>query len=136
MRALLSVVILIASLAPGARGAAATCTAEIGPGIPPPATAPAKAPGFHAAWYGQSGYMRLCAGDSATATLAYYNSGSLGWVAGRMGESAYLGTWDTEPGQDRPSILGGDGQLCSPPNGWAHLQPDPVPTAAYVWPRA
>src|SRR2546430_3065918 len=134
MRALLSVVILIASLAPGARGAAATCTAAIGPGIRPPATAPAKAPGFHAAWYGQSGYMRLCAGDTATATLAYYNSGSFGWVAGRMGESAYLGTWASEPGQDRPSILGGDGQLGSPATGWPRYDRIAVQPAPYVGP--
>src|SRR5256712_8266761 len=123
MRALLAAVILIVTLAPGTRGAAVTCTAGIGPGIPPPATAPAKIPGFHAAWYGQSGYMRLCAGDTATATLAYYNSGSLGWVAGRMGESAYLGTWDSEPGQDQPSVLGGDGQLGSPATGWPRANP-------------
>jgi hypothetical protein len=54
--------------------------------------------------------MSLCAGERATATVAYYNAGSRGWVAGRMGEAAYLGTWDVEPGQDRPSVLGGDGQ--------------------------
>ena len=104
MRALLSAIILIATLTAGGRTAAATCTLDIGPGIPPPVATPAKLPGFHAAWYGQSGYMRLCAGNTATATLAYYNSGSLGWVAGRMGESAYLGTWDSEPGQDQPSV--------------------------------
>src|SRR2546428_8530241 len=134
MRALLAAVILIVTLAPGTRGAAVTCTAGIGPGIPPPATAPAKIPGFHAAWYGQSGYMRLCAGDTATATLAYYNSGSLGWVAGRMGQSAYLGTWDSEPGQDRPSVLGGDGQLGSPATGWPRYNRSAVQPAPYVGP--
>src|SRR2546428_7085880 len=134
MRALLAAVILIVTLAPGTRGAAVTCTAGIGPGIPPPATAPAKIPGFHAAWYGQSGYMRLCAGDTASATLAYYNSGSLGWVAGRLGEAAFLGTWDSEPGQDRPSILGGDGQLGSPATGWPRYNRIAVQPAPYVGP--
>ena len=35
--------------------AAATCTGSVGPGIPPPAGVAAGLPGFHAAWYGQSG---------------------------------------------------------------------------------
>src|SRR5438105_4389512 len=74
--------------------------------------------------------MRLCPGGTAQATLAYYNSGSLGWVAGRMGEVAYLGTWGSEPGQAQPSNLGGDGQLGSPATGWPRfnriaLQPAP-----------
>jgi len=78
--------------------------------------------------------MRLCAGDTATATLAYYNSGSLGWVAGRLGQSAYLGTWASEPGQDRPSILGGDGQLGSPATGWPRYNRIAVQPAPYVGP--
>ncbi|TMG46832.1 MAG: hypothetical protein E6H91_11185 [Chloroflexi bacterium] len=134
MRALLSAIILIATLTAGGRTAAATCTLDIGPGIPPPVATPAKLPGFHAAWYGQSGYMRLCAGNTATATLAYYNSGSLGWVAGRMGESAYLGTWDSEPGQDQPSVLGGDGRLGSPATGWPRYNRIAVQPAQYVGP--
>ena len=107
---------------------------EIGTGIPPPASPPAKQAGFHAAWWGQSGYMRLCPGERATATLAYYNSGSLGWVSGRMGQVAYLGTWGSEPGQDRPSILGGDGQLGSPATGWPRYDRVAAQPAPYVGP--
>src|SRR5216683_7675642 len=88
--------------------AAATCAKSEGPGIPAPAGLPAGIPGFHAQWYGQSGYPTLCPGDRSTATVAYYNSGSLGWVRGRMGQVAYLGTWGPEPGQDAATPLGGD----------------------------
>src|SRR5439155_11383069 len=52
-------VALLASLdtsaAPGIVGAAAPCTSSSGPGIAPPARVPSGIPGFHAAWYGQSG---------------------------------------------------------------------------------
>ena len=95
-----------------------TCLSTVGPGIPPPASVPSGIPGFHAAWYGQSGYMTLCPGDTQTAIVAFYNSGSRGWVAGRMGEAAYLGTWVPEPGQDAPSVFGGDGAMGSPNTGW------------------
>jgi len=79
----------LAALPPQATASAtATCVSQTGPGIPPPAVIPTKLSGFHAAWYGQSGYMQLCAGERATATLAYLNSGSRGWVSGRMGEVA------------------------------------------------
>src|SRR6266545_1681982 len=78
-------------------------------GVPARVGLPAGVPGFHAQWYGQSGYPTLCPGDRSTATVAYYNSGSLGWVSGKMGEVAYLGTWGPEPGQDQVSLLGGDG---------------------------
>src|SRR2546428_13557107 len=100
---------LLLALLPPVPSRAATCTSSIGPGIPPPAQTPSGLPGFHAAWYGQSGYMSLCAGVSATATVAFYNSGSRGWAAGRMGEAAYPATSAPEPGQDRASVLGGAG---------------------------
>src|SRR5881628_3028988 len=93
---------------------AAVCTSSVGPGIPPPSSVPSGIPGFHAAWYGQSGYPTLCPGERSTATVAYYNSGSFGWVRGRLGEMAFLGTWNPSPGQDRPSPLGGDGTSSSP----------------------
>jgi hypothetical protein len=121
-------------LTPTPAPAAAACAGSTGPGIPPPARVPGGLAGFHAAWYGQSGYMRVCPGERATATVAYYNSGSRGWVSGRMGEVGYLGTWDVEPGQDRPSILGGDGQLGSPPTGWPRFDRPAVQPAAYVGP--
>src|SRR5439155_25511298 len=82
------------------------CTSSIGPGIAPPTTVPSGIEGFHASWYGQSGYQSLCAGTLSTGVVAYYNSGSRGWVNGKLGEVAYLGTWNPEPGQDQASLLG------------------------------
>jgi len=68
---------------------AAVCTgSSVGPGIPPPVSPPAGIAGFHASWYGQSGYPTLCPGERSNAVVAFYNSGSRGWVAGRMGEVA------------------------------------------------
>jgi hypothetical protein len=135
MRIILAIFLVLASLVtPATRAAAATCTPDIGPGIAPPSATPTKLPGFHAAWYGQSGYMRLCPGGTAQATLAYYNSGSRGWVSGKMGEVAYLGTWQSEPGQDQPSILGGDGQLGSPATGWPRFNRIAQQPASYVGP--
>ena len=112
----------------------APCVAGVGPGIPPPATVTAGRPGLHAEWYGQSGYPTLCAGQRSTATVAFYNSGSIGWVRGRMGEVAYLGTWGPEPGQDQPSPLGGDGQRGSPDTGWPRYDRIAVQPADYVAP--
>jgi hypothetical protein len=97
---------------------ASGCADIVGPGIAPPAQVPSGLDGFHARWYGQRGYMNLCPDHQATATIAYFNSGSRGWVAGSMGESAYLGTWGPEPGQDKPSQLGGDGSAGTPNTGW------------------
>ncbi len=114
--------------------AAAVCTKSEGPGIPPPAGLPSGIPGFHAQWYGQSGYPTLCPGDRSTATVAYYNSGSAGWVSGRLGEVAYLGTWDSEPGQDRASPLGGDGTNGSPATGWPRYNRIAIQPAPYVGP--
>ena len=136
---LLTVALLAAAVlfGPGATDASAQTTCTInrpGPGIPPPAIPSAGIPGFHAQWYGQSGYPTLCPGQRSTATVAYYNSGSLGWVQGRMGEAAYLGTWEPEPGQDQPSPLGGDGQRGSPNTGWPRYDRIAVQPAAYVGP--
>jgi hypothetical protein len=51
-----------------------------------------------------------------------------------MGEVAYLGTWDVDPGQDQPSILGGDGQRGSPPTGWPRYNRVSIQPASYVGP--
>ena len=128
MRGLFVALALVAGSAPWApvaeahapsRLSAAVCTgSSVGPGIPPPAHVPAGIPGFHAAWYGQSGYPTLCPGERSSAVVAFYNSGSRGWVNGRMGEVAYLGTWNADPGQDEPTVLGGNGQFGSPQTGW------------------
>src|SRR2546430_13801180 len=71
---------------------AAVCTSSVGPGIPPPASVPSGLPGFHAAWYGQSGYPTLCPGERSTATVGYYNSGSLVLARRRVGEIAFIGS--------------------------------------------
>ena len=117
-----------------AAAVAGACTSSTGPGIPPPTAIPSGITGFHAAWYGQSGYPTLCAGERASAVVAFYNSGSRGWVAGRMGEVAYLGTWNPEPGQDRASVLGGDGSSGSPSTGWPRFNRVAVQPADYVGP--
>ena len=114
---------------------AAACTGSEGPGIAPPARVPSGIPGLHAFWYGQSGYPTLCAGDRSTATVAFYNSGTMGWVSGRMGEVAYLGTWVPEPGQDRASVLGGDGTNGSPATGWPRYNRAALQPAQYVGPN-
>ena len=113
----------------------ASCTSSVGPGIPPPTSVPSGLPGFHASWYGQSGYMTLCAGESMTATVAMYNSGSRGWVNGVMGQAAYLGTWDPTPGQDQPSTFGGDGTNGSPNTSWPRYNRVAVQPATYVGPN-
>ena len=124
-----------ASAAPvSAAPALAACASSIGPGIPHPSGLPAGLSGFHAQWYGQSGYPTLCPGERSMATVAYYNSGSRGWVRGRMGEVAYLGTWGPEPGQDRMTPLGGDGGAGSPATGWPRYNRIAIQPADYVGP--
>lgn len=105
-------------IVPVVTATAQTCTSSVGPGIPPPAEVPSGLQWFHASWYGQSGYPTLCPGETSTATVAYYNSGSEGWYASRLYQAALLGTWDPDPGQDQPSPLGGDGTMGSPATGW------------------
>jgi hypothetical protein len=117
------------------RPAAADCVPSVGPGIPPPASVPSGLPGFHAAWYGQSGYPTLCPGGRSTATVAYYNSGTRGWTSGKIGEVAYLGTWEPDPGQDRASPLGGDGTQGSPATGWPRYNRVALQPAAWVGPN-
>jgi hypothetical protein len=117
------------------QAAAATCTSSIGPGIPPPAFVPSGLPGFHASWYGQSGYPTLCPGQRSTAVVAFYNSGSRGWLSNRMGEMAFLGTWNPVPGQDRPSSLGGDGTNGSPATGWPRYNRVAAQPAQWVGPN-
>src|SRR5207249_55634 len=124
-----------ASAAPSTIAAAAPCTSSIGPGIPPPARVPSGLPGFHAAWYGQSGYPTLCPGERSTAVVAFYNSGTRGWTAAKMGEVAYLGTWDPDPGQDRATPLGGDGAAGSPATGWPRYNRVAVQPAPWVGPN-
>jgi len=140
VRALVATALVVASVLASDTGAAATtavaadCVSSVGPGIPPPASIATGIPGFHAAWFGQSGYPTLCPGERSTAVVAFYNSGSSGWVQGRLGEVAYLGTWGPEPGQDRASALGGDGAQGSPATGWPRFNRVAVQPASYVGP--
>jgi hypothetical protein len=112
----------------------ATCTSTVGPGIPPPASLPAGIPGYHATWFGQSGYMSLCPGDTSVATVAYSNTGSNGWVAGRAGQTAFLGTNGPEPGADQASILGGDGTNGTANTQWPRYNRVAIQPADYVGP--
>jgi hypothetical protein len=141
MRALrlLAAVVIVTSgitLAPSERASvavAAECAANVGPGIPPPASVPSGVPGFHAAWYGQSGYPTLCPGQTSKAVVAYYNSGSIGWLRG-IGQYVALGTWGPNPGQDQPSFLGGDGIRGTENMHWpAPERPSAMP-ADYIGP--
>lgn len=52
-----------------------------------------------------------------------------------MGEVAYLGTWDPDPGQDRPTALGGDGTNGSPATGWPRYNRVAVQPAPWVGPN-
>jgi len=115
--------------------AAAICSgSSVGPGIAPPSRVPLGIPGFHASWYGQSGYPTLCPGERSNAVVAFYNSGSRGWVSGRMGEVAYLGTWNGDPGQDEPTVLGGNGEMGSPQTGWPRFNRVAAQPSDYVGP--
>jgi peptidoglycan/xylan/chitin deacetylase (PgdA/CDA1 family) len=106
---------------------ATTCTDEVGPGLAPPANVTLGIPGFHAAWYGQSGYPTLCPGSTATATVAFMNTGTLGWFTDHPGETAYLGT-SGAGGQDSASLLGGVD------TGWPAWNRLAVQPAAFVGP--
>jgi hypothetical protein len=141
MRALRFLLVLVIveslfTLAPSEQApiaAAAECTLRVGPGIPPPASVPSGIPGFHAAWYGQSGYPTLCPGQTSRAVVAFYNSGSLGWMLAPEHYAA-LGTWNPSPGQDQPSVLGGDGTTATPNTRFAgYNRPDAMP-ADYIGP--
>ena len=139
MNAVALVLAMLLSFVTSAAPAAATdttaaCSSSVGPGIPPPASLPAGIPGFHATWYGQSGYMSLCPGDTSVATVAYYNTGSRGWVANRAGEMAFLGTSGPEPGADQASILGGDGTNGTAATNWPRYNRVASQPADYVGP--
>jgi hypothetical protein len=110
------------------------CTSTTGPGIPPPSGMATGISGYHAAWYGQSGYPTLCQGQRSTATVAFLNTGSFGWVLAAPGQTAFLGTWDPEPGQDQPSPLGGDGTHGSPNTGWPAYNRVAIQPSGYVGP--
>jgi len=125
----------IASPTPSPSASATTCQRTDGPGIAAPTKVASGMAGFHASWYGQSGYSSLCPGQTATAVVAYYNSGTRGWLADAMGQVAYLGTWNPEPGQDRASMLGGDGVAGSPNTNWPRYNRVAAQPAQWVGPN-
>jgi uncharacterized lipoprotein YddW (UPF0748 family) len=120
---------------PSAPPTPVACQSSEGPGIAPPAKVTSGVGGFHASWFGQSGYPTLCPGQTSRAVVAFYNSGTRGWVANKMGDVAYLGTWEPEPGQDKASALGGDGAAGSPGTGWPRYNRVAVQPADWVGPN-
>ena len=115
----------------------AACSSSTGPGIPPPSS-PHPSDRFlvyQSSWYGQSGYMTLCPGDTATATLAVYNSGISGWGGSAGSWKAFLGTWYPEPGQDMPSVLGGDGTNGSANTSWPRYNRVAIQPVPWVGPN-
>ena len=105
-----------------------TCTDTVGPGVAPVAATNGLA-GAHASLYARSGFPTLCPGSSATVTIAFQNTGSLGWYG-----NAAIGTWGPEPGQDRASALGGDGTGGSPATRWSLPNRPAIQTTPYVGP--
>lgn len=104
------------------------CTDTVAPGVAPVAATTGLA-GAHAALYARSGFPTLCPGSTATVTIAFQNTGSLGWYG-----NAALGTWGPEPGQDRASALGGDGTSGSIATSWSHPNRPAIQTTPYVGP--
>ncbi len=108
--------------------AAAMCTETVDPGTPPVAATTGLA-GAHAALYARSGFPTLCGGGSTTVTIAFQNTGSLGWYG-----NAALGTWGPEPGQDRASALGGDGSAGTPATNWSRANRPGIQSMPYIGP--
>jgi len=106
----------------------ATCTDTIAAGVAPVAATTGLG-GAHAALYARSGFPTLCPGSTTTVTIAFLNTGSLGWYG-----NAALGTWGPEPGQDRASSLGGDGTNGSPPTSWVQANRPATQSTPYVGP--
>lgn len=112
----------------------AACATFVGPAMPPPSQVATGVPGYHSAWHGQSGYASLCPNGQAEFTIAFLNTGALGWYRGTPGQTAYLGTWGPEPGQDRSTQLGGDGTLGTANTGWPSFNRIAVQSEEYVGP--
>ena len=108
---------------------------SVGPGIAPPSSVPSGVRGFHASWYGQSGYPTLCPGETSTAVVAYANSGSFGWVSGAHGRGRvprHVGHRSRD--RTRPSPLGGDGSSARRATGWPRYNRIAAQPAQYVGP--
>jgi len=97
----------------------AVCTDTVAAGMPAiPATTGLS--GAHAALYARSGFPTLCPGSTTTVTIAFENTGSLGWYG-----NAALGTWGPDPGQDKASALA---------VGWPTANRAAIQTTPYVGP--
>ena len=105
-----------------------TCTDTVAPGVAPVAATGGIA-GAHAALYARSGFPTLCPGSATTVTIAFLNTGSVGWYG-----NAALGTWGPEPGQDRASALGGDGTSGSPATSWSRSNRPAIQSTPYIGP--
>ena len=119
---------LTAALPPVPAAPQVTCTDTVAPGVAPVAATNGLA-GAHASLYARSGFPTLCPGSTATITIAFQNTGSLGWYG-----NAALGTWGPEPGQDRASALGGDGTNGSPATSWSHPNRPAIQSTQYIAP--
>lgn len=108
--------------------AAVPCTETVEPGVPPVA-ATTGIDGAHAALYARTGFPTLCPGGSTSVTIAFLNTGSLGWYG-----NAALGTWGPEPGQDRASALGGDGTAGSSATRWSSANRPGIQSLPYIGP--
>jgi peptidoglycan/xylan/chitin deacetylase (PgdA/CDA1 family) len=104
------------------------CTDATAPGVAPVA-ATWGIEGAHAALYARSGFPTLCPGSTTTVTIAFENTGSLGWYG-----NAALGTWGPDPGPDRASALGGDGTGGSPTTSWSRSNRPAIQSTPYVGP--
>jgi len=108
--------------------AALACTETVEPGVPPVAATTGLA-GAHAALFARTGFPTLCPGGNATVTIAFLNTGSIGWYG-----NAALGTWGPEPGQDRASALGGDGSTGSLATNWSRANRPGIQSMPYIGP--
>src|SRR5258707_13913230 len=97
----------------------ALCTDTVGPGVAPIAATEGLS-GAHAALYARSGIPTLCPGSTTTVTIAFENTGSLGWYG-----NAALGTWGPDPGQDKASALA---------VGWPTANRAAIQTTPYLGP--
>src|SRR5438874_13092959 len=97
----------------------ATCTDTVGAGVAPVAATTGLS-GAHAALYARSGFPTLCPGSTTGVTIAFLNTGSVGWYG-----NAALGTWGPEPGQDKASALA---------VGWPTGNRAAIQTVPYVGP--
>lgn len=72
---------------------------------------------WSATYTGSSPWLNLNAGQRATVTLSWQNTGCNAWNINVSGAAAFIGTWNPTPGQDHSSALGGAAS-CGTPTNW------------------